>query len=432
MIVRPWNLFKRFCEFYLKTHTPNPNHWANFRDNYAAYFQAYEGSKLARPDERLRFYPVLGEATATTEIDLYYFYQNAWAARMVAETQPANVVDIGSSTSFVSVLSQFVPTTFFDIRPIEVNLPGLSARAGSILDMPLGPGTAEFITSICVIEHIGLGRYGDPIHPDGQWLAAMELDRVLAPGGKLALSLTAGPDCVAYNAHRIFKKERFLELFPRYGLANEALFTPHPSPMEALAEVEPGEFAVYATLLIKPVDAGPLECLGLPKAVTEALLDLTEGRFTLIGRCLQPLAKRLADAGATGAVIDFDVLMRGVLESCAPLPGWGYEVREADLARPFQLDPADPAPVFLAGPPLSPTAQPRMDPALNREWLSTLVLEATARHDRTCLIDAAAWQAGLPGINLPGYFTELAQAVYQTHEVKNAPGIVIFLPRQGG
>lgn len=429
MIIRPMKLFKRFSELYFKTHKPNPAHWATFRDNYAAYFQSYAGSKLSRPSERLRFYPALGEPTATTEIDLYYFYQNAWAARMVTETQPANVVDIGSSTSFVSVLSQFVPTTFFDNRPIEVDLPGLSARAGSILDIPLGPGEAKFITSIGVIEHIGMGRNGDPIHPDGQWLAAMELDRVLAPGGKLALSLTAGPDCVAYNAHRIFEKERFLELFPRYGLANEALFTPHPSPMEALAKVEPGEFAIYATLLIKPVDAGPLECLGLPRAVTEALQDLTDGRFTLMGRCLQPLAKRLSDAGATGAVIDFDVLMRGVLESSAPLPGWDYEVREADLTRPFQLDPADPAPVFLGGPPLPPTAQPRVDPALHREWLSALTLEATARPDRACLVDVAAWQTGLPKIDLTAYFTELAQAVSQTHAIQSAPGLVAFIPR---
>ena len=88
--------------------------------------------------------------------------------------------------------------------------------------------------------------------------------------------------------------------------------------------------------------------------------------------------------------------------------------------------------LFRSGPPLSPTAQPRVDPSLHREWLSAMVLEATARHDRLCLIDEVAWRAGLPGLDLAKYFTELAQTVYQTHVVKNAPGMIVFLPRQGG
>ena len=40
-----------------------------------------------------------------------------------------------------------------------------------------------------MLEHIGLGRYGDPIDPQGTEKAATELQRVLAPGGDLYLSL---------------------------------------------------------------------------------------------------------------------------------------------------------------------------------------------------------------------------------------------------
>lgn len=423
MIVRPWTLFRRFCEHFLKTNSPHPAHWQDFKDNYSAYFSAYPGSRLARPDERLRFYPVLGEATAQTEIDLYYFYQNAWAARMVSQVKPQSVVDVGSSTSFVGVLSQFVPTTFYDIRPIEVRLQGLTAEAGSIIDLPRQAESIEFLTSICVIEHIGLGRYGDPIHPDGHWLAAMELDRALAPGGHLALSLTAGPDCVAYNAHRIFEKERFLSLFPGYSLESEALFTPHPSPMADLASVEPGEFAVYAVLLKKPQPAHSLAALGLSRPLAEALLGQSEGGATIIGKGLWPMGKRLRDAGVSARLLDYDPLMRGIYASCRVPDELDVSVREAALSLPSHLEPDSPWPVFVLDP---PDASPRAC----REWLAALVLEATARPDRACYVNLDSFLACLDAQTLEKLLHELAQAVFGTHSVFAAPGLAAFAPKR--
>ena len=52
-------------------------------------------------------------------------------------------------------------------------------------------------------EHIGLGRYGDPLDPLGTRKAAAELQRVLAPGGQLLFSLPVGRPRVEFNAHRV-------------------------------------------------------------------------------------------------------------------------------------------------------------------------------------------------------------------------------------
>jgi hypothetical protein len=64
-----------------------------------------------------------------------------------------------------------------------------------------------------VIEHIGLGRYGDPIDPEGHIKAAQELSRVLKTGGRLYLGTPVGIETVCFDAHRVFFVETVLEIF---------------------------------------------------------------------------------------------------------------------------------------------------------------------------------------------------------------------------
>jgi SAM-dependent methyltransferase len=52
-----------------------------------------------------------------------------------------------------------------------------------------------------------LGRYGDPIDPEGSRKAVEELQRVLRPGGRLYLSAPIGREQVCFNAHRVFDPE---------------------------------------------------------------------------------------------------------------------------------------------------------------------------------------------------------------------------------
>jgi hypothetical protein len=64
-----------------------------------------------------------------------------------------------------------------------------------------------------VIEHIGLGRYGDPVDSEGHIKAAKELMRVLKPGGKLYLGTPIGKETVCFDAHRIFFVETIVHMF---------------------------------------------------------------------------------------------------------------------------------------------------------------------------------------------------------------------------
>ena len=70
--------------------------------------------------------------------------------------------------------------------------------------MPFADGSVRSLSSLHVIEHIGLGRYGDRLDPEGWRSALGELARVLAPGGRLYLSTPVGRERVCFNAHRVF------------------------------------------------------------------------------------------------------------------------------------------------------------------------------------------------------------------------------------
>ena len=63
------------------------------------------------------------------------------------------------------------------------------------------------------IEHIGLGRYGDEIDPEGDIKSINELKRVLKPGGDLLFVTPVGTPKIEFNAHRIYSYEQIIEYF---------------------------------------------------------------------------------------------------------------------------------------------------------------------------------------------------------------------------
>ena len=122
----------------------------------------------------------------------------------------------------MGLISQFVPVTMVDIRPVDVRLAQFSFVTGSVLSLPFADRSVQSLSSLCVIEHIGLGRYGDPFDAHGSEKAAGELARVLAPGGDLYVSVPVERESrIYFNAHRAFTREHLLGLFPGLELAEE-------------------------------------------------------------------------------------------------------------------------------------------------------------------------------------------------------------------
>jgi glycosyltransferase involved in cell wall biosynthesis/SAM-dependent methyltransferase len=167
-------------------------------------------------------YPCLAEATAETPFDGHYFFQAGWIARRLALARPRRHVDIGSEVGLVGVLSAFVETIFVDYRPLPVSLAGLECRKGDLLDLDWPPDSIESLSCLHVVEHVGLGRYGDAIDPEGSAKACSALARVLAPGGSLYLSAPVGRERVCFNAHRVFSPATVREMLPGLRLESFA------------------------------------------------------------------------------------------------------------------------------------------------------------------------------------------------------------------
>jgi SAM-dependent methyltransferase len=159
------------------------------------------------------FLPCLTDNRPSTPIEPVYFFQDTWAAGKIFALRPSRHYDVGSSVLTMAILSRWVPVTMVDIRPIDVSLEGLSFMKGSILDLPFADNSIESLSSLCVVEHIGLGRYGDDLDPRGSEKAIAELKRVLKPGGNLLLSVPVDRECrVYFNAHRAFTPDYLMRL----------------------------------------------------------------------------------------------------------------------------------------------------------------------------------------------------------------------------
>jgi len=160
------------------------------------------------------FYPCLNDATTYTGFDRHYVYHPAWAARIIKANNPKKHIDISSTLHFCSILSAFVPVEFYDYRPAKLFLTGLQALGGDLLNLPFSDHSIYSLSCMHTVEHIGLGRYGDPLDYDGDKKAIDELKRVLAPGGSLLFVVPlANTNKIHFNAHRVYTKDSILRLF---------------------------------------------------------------------------------------------------------------------------------------------------------------------------------------------------------------------------
>ena len=203
---------------------------------YAHYLSDWRQYSRLRGAESLNLnnaMPQLHDRTTTHELDAHYFYVNGWAMRRIVKSGVAKHVDVASETMFANLLSAVIPVTFMDYRPLQARLDGLHCIEGNILAMPFANDSVESLSCLHVAEHIGLGRYGDPLKPTGTRDAARELARVLAPAGSLFFAVPVGKPRLCFNAHRIHDPATIcqyfkdLELVEFAGVHDDGRFVEH-------------------------------------------------------------------------------------------------------------------------------------------------------------------------------------------------------------
>ena len=161
----------------------------------------------------INLFPQVHDKTPLTPFEIHNFFQEPWLFERVMTNRPAQHVDIGSTYTLCGYLSKIIPTVFLDIRPIDRKMKNLSVLAGDILKLPLENNAVVSLSCLHVIEHVGLGRYGDEINPGGMEQACRELARVLKPGGRLYVTTPIGRDRLCFNSHRVTSVAKIKEYF---------------------------------------------------------------------------------------------------------------------------------------------------------------------------------------------------------------------------
>ncbi len=79
----------------------------------------------------------------------------------------------------------------------------------------------DLAISISCIEHVGLGRYGDKLDPDGDIKMVQNIRKLLRPGGILIFAVPLGRAEVCWNAHRCYNDYRLGKLLEGFKKIDE-------------------------------------------------------------------------------------------------------------------------------------------------------------------------------------------------------------------
>ena len=139
------------------------------------------------------------------------------------------ILDAGCTLSlFIYGLSRYGDTFGIDSSGYDENLPAnIKFLLADIVRTPFQDGYFDVISCVSVIEHVGLGSYGDPYYSDdADFRAVNELKRILKMNGSLFLTTLIGPKYVitGNGNQRIYDKKRLDKLLNGLRIAKEEYY----------------------------------------------------------------------------------------------------------------------------------------------------------------------------------------------------------------
>jgi hypothetical protein len=193
------------------------NKFVNYPKLFLKFMKDYRVFKNLLSDVKwkLDLYPCLYDAKQNAGTLGEYFYQDLFVAQKILENNFSRHIDIGSRIDgFIGNLSLSRSLEVIDIRPLDFAIKNVKFTQIDINNLPRDYfKIADCVTILHTLEHIGLGRYGDTLDPDG-WIKTLNsISTILKNRGILWLSVPSGKQRVEFNAHRVFEP---------YTLVNEA------------------------------------------------------------------------------------------------------------------------------------------------------------------------------------------------------------------
>ena len=193
-----------------------------------------------------------------------YFWQDMTVARWIFQAAPQRHIDVGSRIDgFVAHVASYREVEVLDVRPIPLAIPGIVFRQADMMQ-PLDAGNAgqaccDSLSCLHALEHFGLGRYGDPIHPKGYELGIANMARLLLPAGRLYLSTPVGRERVEFNANRVFDPQTIVRCAALHGLVLESftevhgdgIVGPHPGSDVDFSRLAAQEYRLGLFIFVK-------------------------------------------------------------------------------------------------------------------------------------------------------------------------------------
>jgi len=186
--------------------------------NLSLFIKKYRGKLLIKPCLLDRF-------DTSGAIHNEYFWQDLIVARRIYERNPKIHIDIGSKVDgFVSHVASYREIECFDIRNQINTIPNVKFHIADItgdISQNLFLQNLKYCDSLSclhVLEHFGLGRYGDKVNPTSYKDGLLNISKIISTNGILYLSIPIGIERVEFDANWIFNPLDIIYLAESFGL----------------------------------------------------------------------------------------------------------------------------------------------------------------------------------------------------------------------
>lgn len=156
---------------------------------------------LVRRGLRLVFEP--GMVTTERVVEYPFVFENLKNVR-------GHVLDVGCCHSRlpIALASRGHQVVGLDFQSYVFRHPCLQAIRGDLTSLPFAPASFDAVVAVSVIEHIGIGHYGEPEAATGDRHAVRQLARILKRNGRLILTVPFGVSLTnhwmrVYDSHRL-------------------------------------------------------------------------------------------------------------------------------------------------------------------------------------------------------------------------------------